>query len=158
MLHVVRSCKQSYSADCLVFLPRFKRMPIRCVAAGCSQYPSDTVSLQIFPKDEKLRKQWTKQVQRTRDKWSPTPSSHLCSDHFTEDCFEARPLLKESFGFKVKQKRILKPGAVPTVFKRKQENVITEAVTESVKQRRKSAVTKLAQKRVGLLECSTSSK
>uniref|UniRef100_A0A3B3VZZ0 THAP-type domain-containing protein n=1 Tax=Poecilia latipinna TaxID=48699 RepID=A0A3B3VZZ0_9TELE len=63
-------------------------MPKRCVAAGCCNYPNEHISLFSFPKDEKLRDQWTQQVQRTRGSWLPTPSSVLCSEHFTADCFE----------------------------------------------------------------------
>ena len=29
-----------------------------------------------------------KQVQRTQPQWKATEHSFLCSDHFTEDCFE----------------------------------------------------------------------
>ena len=39
-----------------------------CVAGGCSNTPSPGVSLYKFPKDPALRKQWEKQVQRTRAK------------------------------------------------------------------------------------------
>uniref|UniRef100_A0A3P9N003 THAP-type domain-containing protein n=1 Tax=Poecilia reticulata TaxID=8081 RepID=A0A3P9N003_POERE len=91
-------------------------MPKRCVAAGCNNYPSEHISLFSFPKDEKLRDQWTQQVQRTRGSWLPTPSSVLCSEHFTADCFEEAPGLKESFGLEVRYKRVVKPTAVPSVF------------------------------------------
>uniref|UniRef100_A0A3B5QY63 THAP domain-containing protein 1 n=1 Tax=Xiphophorus maculatus TaxID=8083 RepID=A0A3B5QY63_XIPMA len=71
-------------------------MPKRCVAAGCSNYPSEHISLFSFPKDEELRNQWTKQVQRTRGSWVPTASSVLCSEHFPA--------------------RVIKPTAVPSIF------------------------------------------
>uniref|UniRef100_A0A3B3E2J0 THAP-type domain-containing protein n=1 Tax=Oryzias melastigma TaxID=30732 RepID=A0A3B3E2J0_ORYME len=57
-------------------------MPSRCVAAGCSNTSSESVSVYKFPKQETLLKQWTKQVQRTRANWVPTASSTLCSEHF----------------------------------------------------------------------------
>ena len=41
-------------------------MPNRCVAAGCGNMPSDSVSLFRFPKDPHLCGVWTRQVQRTR--------------------------------------------------------------------------------------------
>uniref|UniRef100_A0A3P9MF40 THAP-type domain-containing protein n=2 Tax=Oryzias latipes TaxID=8090 RepID=A0A3P9MF40_ORYLA len=60
-------------------------MPSRCVAAGCSNTSSESVSVYKFPKQETLLKQWTKQVQRTRANWVPTASSTLCSEHFEAD-------------------------------------------------------------------------
>uniref|UniRef100_A0A8C7V2U9 THAP-type domain-containing protein n=1 Tax=Oryzias sinensis TaxID=183150 RepID=A0A8C7V2U9_9TELE len=60
-------------------------MPSRCVAAGCSNTSSESVSVYKFPKQETLLKQWTKQVQRTRANWVPTASSTLCSGHFEAD-------------------------------------------------------------------------
>ena len=88
----------------------------RCVAGGCSNTPSPGVSLYKFPKDPALRKQWEKQVQRTRAKWKVTESSFLCSEHFTEDCFEVTANLASQFG--ISTKRRLVAGAVPTVFSR----------------------------------------
>uniref|UniRef100_A0A3P9I2T4 THAP-type domain-containing protein n=1 Tax=Oryzias latipes TaxID=8090 RepID=A0A3P9I2T4_ORYLA len=83
-------------------------MPSRCVAAGCSNTSSESVSVYKFPKQETLLKQWTKQVQRTRANWVPTASSTLCSEHFEADCFEETP----------QYKKVLKPNAIPTIFKR----------------------------------------
>lgn len=88
----------------------------KCVAAGCSNTNSDTVSLHKFPKDPTLRSQWEKQVQRTRAKWTATDSSLLCSEHFTADCFEADTKLAAEFGLS-KRKR-LKSGVVPSIFER----------------------------------------
>uniref|UniRef100_A0A3P9IFT0 THAP-type domain-containing protein n=1 Tax=Oryzias latipes TaxID=8090 RepID=A0A3P9IFT0_ORYLA len=83
-------------------------MPSRCVAAGCSNTSSESVSLYKFPKQETLLKQWTKQVQRTRANWVPTASSTLCSEHFEADYM----------GMHVRYKKVLKPNAIPTIFKR----------------------------------------
>ena len=92
---------------------RLHKMVNRCVAAGCSNTPSDRVSLFKFPNDGVLRHKWEKQVQRTRAQWKATEHSYLCSYHFTEDCFEVNLAFASQFGIK---KRRLKPGAVPTVF------------------------------------------
>uniref|UniRef100_A0A3P9H2T7 THAP-type domain-containing protein n=1 Tax=Oryzias latipes TaxID=8090 RepID=A0A3P9H2T7_ORYLA len=73
-------------------------MPSRCVAAGCSNTSSESVSVYKFPKQETLLKQWTKQVQRTRANWVPTASSTLCSEHFEADCFEETPRLMKDMG------------------------------------------------------------
>ena len=88
----------------------------RCVAAGCCNTPSDRVSLLKFPSDGALRRKWKKQVQRTRAKWKANEHSFLCSDHFTEDCFEVDSALASQFG--MKKRRRLKPGAIPTIFHR----------------------------------------
>ena len=89
----------------------------RCVAAGCTNTNSQGVGLFIFPKEAKLRSQWTKEVKKTRDKWQgPSDSSVLCGDHFTEDSFEPATHLKAQFG--LLKKRKLKPDAVPTIFKK----------------------------------------
>lgn len=91
---------------------RLSKMPKRCVAADCSNSPSEHIPLFSFPKDEELRDQWTKQVQRTRGSWVPTASSVLCSEHFPAHCFEEAPGLKEAFGLKVRYRRVIKPTAV----------------------------------------------
>ncbi|XP_028418516.1 uncharacterized protein LOC114543919 [Dendronephthya gigantea] len=36
----------------------------------------------------KRRRIWVNFIRRRRDKWTPTPSSVVCSKHFTNDCFE----------------------------------------------------------------------
>ena len=88
----------------------------RCVAAGCSNTHSDSISMHKFPKDPELRKKWEKQVQRTRERWSATENSFLCSEHFEADCFEVDSMLAEQMG--LKKRRRLKPDAVPTIFVR----------------------------------------
>ena len=89
----------------------------RCVAAGCSNTNSDGVSLFQFPRDPALRTQWTKEVQRTRAGWQgPSDYSVLCSNHFTNDCFEEETIIAARFG--IEKRRRLKPNAIPTVFHR----------------------------------------
>ena len=91
-------------------------MPLRCVAAGCSNTYEDGVSLFKFPKDPARRRQWTRQVQTTRAKWKPSEYSVLCSKHFKEDCFESQVAMAAKLGIKKHQK--LKPDAVPTIFEK----------------------------------------
>lgn len=133
----------------------YQKMVNRCVATGCSNTPSDHVSMFKFPKDRVLRAQWEKQVQRTRAQWKATENSFLCSDHFTEDSFEVDSALASSFG--IKKRRQLKPGAVPSIFKRlavepgveaqrrspcKRAAVSTADASASTYKRRRSAVEK----------------
>ena len=59
---------------------------------------------------------WTLQVQRTRDKWNgPTEHSAVCSEHFTEGCLEPVSAISKLVGMKMKQ--MLKPTALPAIFK-----------------------------------------
>ena len=83
----------------------------RCVAAGCFNTASDRISLFKFPKDPELRKQWEKQVHRTRAQWKATEHSHICSEHFISDAFELDSAIAATFG--MKKRKTLKPGAVP---------------------------------------------
>ena len=46
-------------------------MPNRCVAAGCGNMTSDSVSLFLFPKDPNLCGLWTRQAQQTQVDWKP---------------------------------------------------------------------------------------
>ena len=94
----------------------------RCVAVGCSNTPSDRVSLFKFPRDPAVRKQWEKQVQRTRAQWKATEHSCLCSEHFAAEDFERDTAIAATFG--IKKKRRLKPSAVPTIFSRQQTTTV----------------------------------
>lgn len=110
----------------------------RCVAAGCSNTSSDRVSLFKFPSDAVLRRKWEKQVQRTRAQWKATEHSFLCSDHFTEDCFEVDSALASQFG--MKKRRRLRPGAVPTIFHRSSAaQVRTDEAAEERSSRKRTA-------------------
>ena len=85
-----------------------------CIVFGCSNTQEKGVSLFKFPTESKLRKAWTLQVQRTRDKWKgPSKYSAICCEHFTEECFE---LTSRKLGIKMKPR--LKSTAVPTIFPR----------------------------------------
>ena len=108
----------------------------RCVAGGCSNTAGPGVSLHKFPSDPVLRKQWEKQVQRTRAKWKATETSVLCSAHFTEDCFEVTTALAAQFG--LARKRKLVAGAIPTIF-RTTAPEFTAAEPESSSSRKRPA-------------------
>ena len=51
---------------------RCKEMVNRCVAARCSNTPSDHVSLLKIPSDGILRHKWEKQLQQTQAQWKAT--------------------------------------------------------------------------------------
>ena len=69
-------------------LERFRgTMGRRCVAAGCCNAHSDSTSMHKFPKDwaqEEIREA------KSRERWSATENSFLCSEHF-EAVFWSRP-------------------------------------------------------------------
>ena len=82
-----------------------------CIAFGCHNTHQKGFSLFKFPADEKLRKAWILQVQRTRDKWhGPTQDSAICSEHY---CFEPISAISKKMGMKIKQ--MLKPNALHVI-------------------------------------------
>ena len=67
-----------------------------------------------FLVDSKLRRA---RVQRTRDKCKgPSEHSALCSEHFSEECFEPTSVISKKIGLKMKQ--MIKPDAILTIFSR----------------------------------------
>ena len=93
----------------------------RCIAAGCSNTYRENISLFCFPRDSALKERWTKQVRRTRAGWSgPTANSYLCSDHFSQYCFERDTLMAAKLEIQKREK--LKPDAVPTIFERNKQH------------------------------------
>ena len=114
----------------------------KCVAAGCSNTSSSSITLHEFPEDPLLRREWEKQVLCTRAHWKATKYSHLCSEHFTPDCFEAESSLDAGFG--IKRRKKLKLGAIPTVFARQSS---CQAATASRKRSAPSDGSRLVQLR-----------
>jgi hypothetical protein len=129
-------------------------MVCRCVAAGCNKYHKDGCSLFLFPKDAGLRKKWTDQVRRTRDKWMPTDHSVLCNKHFENSCFEQSTKISEAMGMRKSMKPRLKPDAVPTIFtkppllKRPLAEGQGSSATTNPKKKRRSAFNKRERQRV----------
>nr|XP_022298322.1 THAP domain-containing protein 3-like [Crassostrea virginica] len=67
----------------------------------------------LFPKDPKFRKIWTLRLKR--DGFEPSEYSKLCERHFEKDQFAINPDVAYNVKFHLKSK-MLKPGAVPSVF------------------------------------------
>ena len=112
-----------------------------CIAFGCHNSHQKGFTLFKFSVDEKLRKAWTLQVQRTRDKWhGPTQNSAVCSEHFTEECFEPISVASKKIGMKIKQ--MLKPGVIPTVFKRPSVTPKRLRTSSAVEKRDRARVTR----------------
>ncbi|XP_030005211.1 THAP domain-containing protein 5-like [Sphaeramia orbicularis] len=86
-------------------------MPRYCAVKVCrnrgvhaSRQESKRISFYPFPLQDKPRLQkWVDNM--NREKWTPSRHQFLCSEHFTEDCFDIR------WGI-----RYLKNTAIPTIF------------------------------------------
>ena len=129
----------SCSLDLTVFAEIHSKMGRNCIVAGCTNTQKKGVSLFKFPTDDKLRKLWIMQVQRTRDKWNgPSVYSAVCSEHFTEDCFELTTIVSGKLGLKAKQR--LKPNAVPTIFTRPGIKKATKRLSSAYEKRERSRV------------------
>ena len=90
-------------------------MPRTCVAVGCnSRYRKGSdISFHRFPRDEKITKEWVVRLKRGGG-WKPTKASHVCSKHFTSDCYESSVNISRDLG--VPWQRHLQSTAVPTIF------------------------------------------
>ena len=88
----------------------------RCVIQDCNNTSDKNASISLHksPTDESLRRIWVKFVQTTRTNFNPSSREirfMICSDHFSADCFERLHHLSG-------ETRRLKPGSVPTIWKR----------------------------------------
>ena len=75
--------------------------------------------------------------------WKATEVSRICSEHFTQDCFEADVALASQFG--IKKKCRLKFGAIPTLFNR--PSVASSSATSSTRKRSSVSVRGAVEKR-----------
>ena len=88
-----------------------------CVANGCSNISSETISLFQFPKDQSLREKWTKQVQRTCSDWTGPSESVTTQFSAVNIIFFFFFLIKKlASQFGIKRRRKLKGDAIPSVF------------------------------------------
>ena len=98
----------------------------RCVVQFCSNSNKTGHTMQKFPKDANLKRQWVKFVQVKRaDFVEPFEHSVVCNSHFSLDCYEKSYMVQ--MGLK-KQKQLLL-GAVPTI------QALPEANSSEVKKR-----------------------
>ncbi|KAG0432097.1 hypothetical protein HPB47_021160 [Ixodes persulcatus] len=78
-----------------------------------------------FPKNESLRQQWIAAVRRDDSPLKEDARLHsarLCSEHFSDDCFDLSAQLRARFGFSRRSaKSKLKPDAVPSIFEHNKE-------------------------------------
>ena len=104
-------------------------MPTVCVAGGCSNQASASISLHTFPKDSKRCALWDKFVRLKRADWKKASvRSVLCSAHFLQTDFDSSNVLQYQLGIIPKCTR-LKDDAVPTIH----ASTVTRSGTSSVK-------------------------
>ena len=83
----------------------------RCVVMFCNKTNADGVSLHKFPTEETRRRQWINFVLAKRDDNWKQGSGHICSSHFSPDCYDGLGSKIAGFSSKV----VLKSTAVPTI-------------------------------------------
>jgi len=79
---------------------------------GCINHSSKTsnISYHRIPNDKGLQKAWLARIRRDN---LPLQNCYVCSEHFTDDCFETD--LKAQLMPELKVKRRLKRDAIPLV-------------------------------------------
>ena len=90
--------------------------PNRCVVQDCDN-KADTekgISIHSCPKASSLKNRWISFVRIHRDHFNPTGVFVVCSEHFSPDCFERTVHIPV-------QRRFLKPGSVPSVWKKNED-------------------------------------
>ena len=62
---------------------------VHCCVPGCINHSSKTsnISYHRIPNDKALRKAWLARIRR--DNLPPLQNCYVCSEHFTDDCFES---------------------------------------------------------------------
>ena len=83
-------------------------MAKNCNSGRAKEPPDARVVLYKFPKSARISNRWIRGLRLS--KWSPKPTSVVCSLHFQEDCF-----LPGTFNDPLQRPK-LKPNAVPTIF------------------------------------------
>ena len=91
----------------------------KCASVQCrSGYEKDkteNISMHTFPQNDVMRKKWLKAI--SRDNFTPSKHSGVCSLHFQEFDFEVISQDTNTYRKKKRlQKRRLKPTAVPSIF------------------------------------------
>ena len=102
-------------------------MPQTCCAPGCdtgnrsevkARNPDEKISLFKFPQEENRRKLWIARVPRKN--WDVSKISYLflCEKHFHKDDFETgyRDAKRQYKTGKVRQRKALKPHALPSLW------------------------------------------
>lgn len=91
-----------------------------CAAVGCSNSSKNCtgkgISFFSLPREKSIRNAWIAAIKRTK-----LPKNvYVCSEHFTDECFESVYRLQaEMLSPSKRKKKQLIPGSIPSVFKHK---------------------------------------
>ncbi|KAG1657778.1 THAP domain-containing protein 10 [Nymphon striatum] len=96
---------------------------IYCAAVLCHNNTTSGYGMFTFPKDPGLNRSWRKNMEHVKSNeprklWESSRHSRLCGCHFEDSCFIVSPTIMKYISFKPEKLR-LRPGAIPTIFKRK---------------------------------------
>ena len=90
----------------------------------CNKTNANVVSLDQFPADESVQRQWIAFVQTKREPYSWTPGlGHICSDHFSADSYKGFSAKIAGFSSKL----VLKKSAVPSIHTSPTPKQVNEA-------------------------------
>lgn len=89
-----------------------------------------------FPHDASLKRAWIRFVRTCRSNFVQTKYSLICSKHFAPDCYPDTYRMQEEMGFPPK-KKILLPGAVPTIQKHDQSRTSNRHTSTCPSRKRK---------------------
>ena len=115
---------------------------VHCCVPRCTNYSAKTsgknISFHRIPTDKALQKSWIAKLKR--ENLPPLKNCYVCSEHFTEECFQSN--LKAVLLDKEKIPRRLKRDAVPSVFSFGPQPKQSRPSSESRAERRQRAETR----------------
>ena len=95
----------------------------RCVVQDCSNGSNRAagIALHASPNDKNMRDAWARFVRTKRKNFHPLPKTRfvICSVHFEESCFTR--------AFDPSQRRQIKPGSLPTIWKKEERTTDVES-------------------------------
>ncbi|KAJ8039138.1 THAP domain-containing protein 10 [Holothuria leucospilota] len=95
---------------------------IKCAVGGCGNESRYGITVYKFPKDRKQEMNWVRFVKKTQPNFVVMKNSGICSEHFSEDCYDQAFKMKQEFGLlpasRIRRGPPLLPNAMPTVIRR----------------------------------------
>lgn len=99
-----------------------KNMP-HCSAFNCHNQSrnNNNISFHALPSDENTKKAWIQKIGRDVSNLPKEKNIFLCSDHFSEECFDKSHDMRMKLAPPTKKKisRMLVQGSIPTIFSHK---------------------------------------
>ncbi|XP_071150564.1 THAP domain-containing protein 10-like [Mytilus edulis] len=125
-----------------------------CAVAGCNNSTKTGHTQHAFPKDDRQRNLWVRFVKLTRvDFTVPTKHSAICSEHFSEECYEVDRLrFNEFFGLSAQNSKRLFPGSVPSNYPKRSSDVLNEGFLSGPKKKLKNSKALQKREKAGVLQ------